>query len=198
MAGNKPFILKKRNAPKVKLPMGTGLGFSNTEIRDADVVKVFAESALLYVREEAKRASYVKGVPDTLRTLGFQQALGYELITNKRGKMSFKITVEYNEKWKWVYDYLNSHDQDYAMRELTHERLAKKQPNRKRAVVPITDKYGNVNFRTAPLKIRDAWVHPAIVKWTWLERGIEKGIDRAMPEAVRVAQRKQREKTLNK
>lgn len=42
-------------------------------------------------------------------------------------------------------------------------------------VVPVKTKGGTVIFRTAPLKTSDAWVHPGIAKFTFLERGIRKG-----------------------
>ena len=41
-------------------------------------------------------------------------------------------------------------------------------------VVPITQKDGTVVFRTAPLKMKDAWVHPGIARFTFWERAIRK------------------------
>ena len=42
-------------------------------------------------------------------------------------------------------------------------------------VVPLKSKSGQVVFRTAPLKMQDAWVHPGIAKFTFARRAIEKG-----------------------
>lgn len=52
-------------------------------------------------------------------------------------------------------------------------RISKKE--RKLLVVPLQADDGTVIFRMAPLKMRDAWVHPGIAKFTFLERGIRKG-----------------------
>jgi len=42
-------------------------------------------------------------------------------------------------------------------------------------VVPLTTKAGTVILRMAPLKTQDAWVHPGIAKFTFMERAIRKG-----------------------
>ena len=56
-------------------------------------------------------------------------------------------------------------------------------------VVPLTDKDGTVVFRVAPLRIGDAWIHPGVAKFTFLQRGIEKGkkacLERIKQEVVR-------------
>lgn len=46
---------------------------------------------------------------------------------------------------------------------------------RKPLVVPLTQKDGTVVFRTAPLLMKDAWIHPGIAKYTFMERAIRKG-----------------------
>jgi len=45
---------------------------------------------------------------------------------------------------------------------------------RRSLVVPMTGKGGQVIFRTAPLKTSDAWIHPAIAKFTFARRAIDK------------------------
>jgi len=42
-------------------------------------------------------------------------------------------------------------------------------------VVPIQSHGGAVVFRMAPLTTREAWVHPGIAKFTFIQRGIRKG-----------------------
>ena len=42
-------------------------------------------------------------------------------------------------------------------------------------VVPMKDKSGTVVFRTAPLKMQDAWVHPGIARFTFMERAVRTG-----------------------
>jgi hypothetical protein len=51
---------------------------------------------------------------------------------------------------------------------------------RKPLVVPIERKDGTVIFRMAPLKMKDAWVHPGIAKFTFMERGIKKGREKCV------------------
>lgn len=41
-------------------------------------------------------------------------------------------------------------------------------------VVPLKQKDGNVVLRFAPLKMQDAWVHPGIAKFTFMNRAIRK------------------------
>lgn len=41
-------------------------------------------------------------------------------------------------------------------------------------VVPIRTEGGEVIFRTAPLKFTDAWIHPGIAKFTFVERAMKK------------------------
>jgi hypothetical protein len=53
--------------------------------------------------------------------------------------------------------------------------MAKRQ--RKSLIVPMKDDSGKVVFRTAPLKLRDAWVHPGIAKFNFLNRGVRKARD---------------------
>lgn len=52
-------------------------------------------------------------------------------------------------------------------------RLSKGQ--RRPLVVPIKSDAGTVIFRTAPLKTSEAWIHPGIARFTFMERGIKKG-----------------------
>ena len=46
---------------------------------------------------------------------------------------------------------------------------------RRPLIVPIKERSGQVVFRTAPLRLSDAWVHPGIAKFTFFERAIKKG-----------------------
>jgi len=40
-------------------------------------------------------------------------------------------------------------------------------------VIPIKEKSGEVVFRTAPLTVGDAWIHPGIAKYTFVQRAIK-------------------------
>jgi len=195
MASRKPFVLKKRNAPRVQIK--NEIGSAKVPVKDKDIVKLFADSALFYIKDEAIKATY-KGAPSILRSSDFLSALTYEIVENKRGKLSFKITISYNERWSWVCDYLNSSGKPFPMTWLTHPVLNKKQ-NRKRAVVSFRDKKtGEMVVRAAPLTTKQAWIHPGIAKGTWLEKGIEKGIRRAMTDVQRLIDFKIREGSLTR
>lgn len=56
---------------------------------------------------------------------------------------------------------------------------------RKPLVVPIKSAGGTVLLRTAPLKTTDAWVHPGIAKYTFMERGFRKGRQEAVKEMIK-------------
>jgi len=57
-------------------------------------------------------------------------------------------------------------------------------------VVPLKSRSGEVVFRTAPLKMQDAWVHPGIAKFTFARRAIDKGKKECLgvirDEAIRI------------
>jgi len=42
-------------------------------------------------------------------------------------------------------------------------------------VVPVKDRGGKVVFRTAPLQTANAWVHPGIARFTFVERAVRAG-----------------------
>lgn len=42
-------------------------------------------------------------------------------------------------------------------------------------VVPLKSNTGRVVFRTAPLQLKDAWVHPGIARFTFAERAVRSG-----------------------
>lgn len=46
---------------------------------------------------------------------------------------------------------------------------------RKPLVVPLTAENGEVIFRMAPLKTADAWIHPGIARFTFMQRAMRKG-----------------------
>jgi hypothetical protein len=56
-------------------------------------------------------------------------------------------------------------------------------------VVPLKTKSGTVVFRAAPLTFGDAWVHPGIARYTFLQRAIKKGRKKAAQIIGRTAVR---------
>lgn len=47
-------------------------------------------------------------------------------------------------------------------------------------IVPLKQKGGGVILRFAPFETKDAWVHPGIAKFTFMQRGIRKGRKRCV------------------
>lgn len=47
-------------------------------------------------------------------------------------------------------------------------------------VVPMKDNHGKVVYRTAPLTTHDAWIHPGIARFTFIERAVRKGRQRCL------------------
>ena len=187
MDGKKPFILKRKRVPRIKA-MQDGVLLEKMRITNEDIVKVIADSALMYVRLAAVRASYL-GAPSIIRTSNFQSSLGYEIYQDERGRYSFKITLEYDERWSWVCDYLESSGKPFSMNWLTKERQGK------RHIIPIMDKETcKMVFRTTPRTTKDAWIHPGIKKGMWIDEGIEKGIRRSLPQVDKMMRAKVLEK----
>lgn len=55
-------------------------------------------------------------------------------------------------------------------------RMGKKNRNKRMPlVVPLKTARGEVVFRMAPLKMSEAWVHPGIARFTFVERAVKKG-----------------------
>jgi len=50
----------------------------------------------------------------------------------------------------------------------------RKRGNKRPLVIPIKEKSGEIVFRTAPMTIGDAWIHPGIAKFTFVQRAINK------------------------
>ena len=47
-------------------------------------------------------------------------------------------------------------------------------------VVPMKDEGGTILFRTAPLTFNDAWVHPGIARFTFMQRAAKQGRERCI------------------
>lgn len=130
-----------------------------------EVLKIFGEELVKGVQEEAKRASGLgTGIPNTK---SFIDSFYYEI--GQGGK------IKILSNWRWVKKYLERRE-PYRMTWITREAGSKR-------VIPIKTKSGEVEFRNAPVKLQDAWVHPAIAKFNFIETGIKKGEKRAISRA---------------
>lgn len=153
---------EKWNLLKYKVSNTT---FQSPELRRAKLTRrmldIMGEEMVAGVRLEASKAAGLgTGIPSTR---DFLDSFGYEIV----GGESIRITSD----WKWVSKYLKAKE-PYTMDWLTQQRGAPK-------VIPLKDKNGDVVFRTTPLKLRDAWVHPAIYKYNFIDRGVKRGLVKA-------------------
>jgi len=128
-------------------------------------IKFIAEMILNEVREEAKRASQIfDAVPKTQEFI-----------------YSFGTTIKENgdvvlySTWQHIKYHLKNKPA-YPMTWLKTDR------NRPRQAIPVKNKQGEIEFRTLPLVTEKSWIHPAIVKYSW----IEKAIDRAVLQATAI------------
>jgi hypothetical protein len=128
-------------------------------------IKFIAEMILNEVREEAKRAGQLfSAVP---KTQEFIYSFGVQIKDN--GDIVLYST------WQHIKYHLRNKPA-YPMTWLKTER------NRPRQAIPIKNKNGEIEFRTLPLVTDKSWIHPAVVKFSW----IEKAIDRAVIQATTI------------
>ena len=135
---------------------------------DVSFLELFGMYIIQAIREEAIKASALSSaIP---RTSEFLNSFYYEII---RGDLYIRSS------WDWVGKYLrNKPAYDMVW-------LRSSNPKR-RKVIPLKDKKtGEMVFRSAPLQTGKAWVHPAVARYVFIDRGIEKGRRRAQPEVER-------------
>lgn len=131
-----------------------------------EVIKIFGEEIVKAVKEEAKKASgRGAGIPKSQR---FYDSFSYEIV--KGGKIKLK------SDWEWVNKYLLRKD-PYEMSWLFRRRGESK-------VIPLKTETGEVIFRQAPLMGSRGWIHPAIAKYNFVDKGIEIGEQRAIRRAI--------------
>lgn len=128
-------------------------------------IKFIAEMILNEVREEAKRAGQLfSAVP---KTQEFIYSFGVQIKDN--GDVVLYST------WQHIKYHLKNKPA-YPMYWLKTDR------NSPRQAIPVKNKQGEIEFRTLPLVTEKSWIHPAIVKYSW----IEKAIDRAVMQATTI------------
>lgn len=131
-------------------------------------MEIFGEEIIDGIEYQAREASRLyDAVP---REEGFFKSFFYEI-------QGMDIAVY--SKWEWITKYLSDSDPK-KMDWLT------KQANSSLSVIPLKDDKGQMIFRTVPLQKTDAWVHPAIKKWTWIEKGVERGINKAINRVLQM------------
>lgn len=135
------------------------------------VDSVVAEARVDFAKQG--RAPHVPGKPEGLpRTEAFFESFSYRL--------SGKSTIEVLSSWPYI-DQVTEGRDPYPMTWLTRANGVN--------VVPILKGAGVVIYRTAPLKLQDAWIHPGFARHTFIQRGIRKGREKmaqiVAAEAVR-------------
>ncbi|NDB58736.1 hypothetical protein EB001_09840 [bacterium] len=143
----------------------------NKGISDLDVIRyinVLGEEIVDGIEYEAREASRLyDAVP---REEAFFKSFYYEV-----GNGDIIIY----SKWEWITKYLRDRDPE-KMDWLT------KQGNSTLSVIPLKDSKGQMIFRSVPLMKTDAWVHPAIKKWTWIQKGVARGTNIAINKIIRL------------
>tara|TARA_B100001094_G_scaffold41316_1_gene35996 strand:- start:44 stop:577 length:534 start_codon:yes stop_codon:yes gene_type:complete len=162
--GKKRFVFKSKAENRVR----GRLVSRDPKIRKR-VGEIFGRYILLSIKEEIiKSYSLSKGIPRSKEFLD---------------SFSFRVTdvgnVVIESDWKWVKRYLKTRG------ELKMTWLTASNPKLKSRVIPLKQKDGSINFRTVPLQTKNAWIHPSIEKYTFIERGIVKGKKRAVNEVMR-------------
>ncbi len=131
-------------------------------------IEVFGEEIVDGIEYQAREASRLyDAVPREER---FFKSFFYEI----QGR-----DIVIFSKWEWITKYLYDSDPK-KMDWLT------KQANSSLSVIPLKDDKGHMIFRTVPLQKTDAWVHPAIKKWTWIEKGVARGTNKAINKIMQM------------
>lgn len=142
------------------------------------MAKIFAQEA---VKDFQKRGWSQK---DPGGRAPLSKSFGYKL----RGRSTVEITCTFYG----VSTLANAGVPEYPMPWLTQQgagRAVKKKmgasrvsPRKRRPLVVPIKSGGGVIFRTAPLKFKDAWIHPAIAKFTFPQRAAR----RSKEECLRI------------
>ena len=164
---NKKFVLRTKAMNQRALERGIN------KLQLLSYIDVFGEEIIDGIEYHAREASRkFDAVPRDER---FFKSFYYEI----EGE-----GVAIYSKWEWITKYLNNHEPE-RMDWLT------KQGNSTLSVIPLKDSKGQMIFRTVPLMKNDAWIHPAIKKWTWIEKGVARGINKAINRVLQLIMMKE-------
>jgi hypothetical protein len=162
LSGKNKWDLKTYKVRRNVFPNAKALGEKGI---DKEIIKIFGEEFVKAIVEEAKKASS-KGA-SIPKSENFYNSFSYEI--TKGGKIKIHST------WKWVNKYLEAKS-PYEMNIYRRRGESK--------VIPLRTKDGGVVFRQAPLVGSKGWIHPAILKYNFIEVGLKKGEDRAIRRAL--------------
>lgn len=134
--------------------------------------KVIVDSVVTEARKDfakqgkAPRRAEPVGIPDTE---DFFRSFSHRLVGDS--------TIEVVSNWPFIRQITEGRD-PYPMTWLRRPRVH---------TVPIAIGNGEIIFRVAPLKLSDAWIHPGFARYTFIQRGIRKGREKAARIAVEEA-----------
>lgn len=147
------------------------------KVEKEDLIR-FGELCCEHIEKEARKAArYSKSLP---KSEDFFKSFSYRIVGSS--------TVKILSNWPWMEIYQNlakqSGEKDLAfgkprpfrMDWLTQQRGIKK--------VPMVTKTGDVIVRTAPLKVKDAWIHPGIARHTFVNKGMMRAREAFIQELV--------------
>ena len=130
-----------------------------------EVGRILVESIV----EEARKA-IAKQAPAPRRGQPYEIPDSEDFLRSFKHRVVGASTVEVMSTHPLIDQVLEGRD-PYPMTWLTRERGV--------YIVPLVGPGGRVLFRMAPLKTKDAWIHPGFARHTFVQRGIKKGRERA-------------------
>ena len=107
------------------------------------------------IRKDAQKSTFIPRSPE------FPKSFSYEVESG--GIVSLYST------WPWLDIITNGTPGKFKMAWLTQDAGVN--------IVPLVQKDGSVHFRTAPLNVGKAWVHPKIAKHTFISRAYERAFE---------------------
>lgn len=133
---------------------------------DQKALEDLGKKWLKYLKEEiAKDAAKSTFIP---RDPGFLRSFSYAI--EPGGVVSLYST------WPWL-DIITKGTKDkYRMAWLTQQSGVN--------VVPLAQRDGSIHFRTAPLTVGEAWIHPKIAKHTFINRAYERALQDQFSEVI--------------
>jgi len=134
------------------------------------VGEIYGRHILMAIRQEiSKSYALGRGIP---RSKEFKDSFSFEV--NDAGDVIIR------SDWPWVKRYLE------ARQPIKMSWLTQMNPKlRGKKVIPLKQRDGSINFRTLPMRTKSAWVHPAIARYTFIPRGVERGKRSARQEVLR-------------
>ena len=143
---------------------------------DRNVLDDFGKTWLKFIKEEirkdSQKSTFIPRDPAFLKSFSYAVESG--------GIVTISST------WPWLDIITNGTRGKFKMAWLTQDAGVN--------IVPLVQKDGSVQFRTAPLNVGKAWVHPKIAKHTFINRAYERAFeyhfDRALQATVDSAPKK--------